>query len=112
MQKQIANDNRLGPKVRGNLPPSFQLRVWWIPQVPMSPFLYPVPTVEAAEMLCDALARYDLFQYENNVKGDYSNAGGASWQHPELTGGEWLDFNPEDEYECEEVVAAIAKLKG
>jgi hypothetical protein len=71
----------------------------------MQPFIYPVPTVEAAKLLCDALARYDLFQYENKVKPDYSNAGGASWRHPELTGGEWYDFDPGEEGDLRWVTA-------
>ena len=99
MNADIANDN-------------VELRVWWIPQMPMQPFHYSVPTLQAARMLCDALARYDLFQYKNKVRPDYDNAGGASWRHPELTGGEWYDFDPEIEDEYEEVEAALAKSAG
>jgi Superinfection exclusion gene product 17 len=96
MNKDIANDN-------------IEIRIWWIPQVPMKPFYFPVPTVQAAKMLCNALAQYDLFQYKNNIKPDYDNAGGASWRHPKLTDGEWYDFDPEDDAECEEIEAAIAQ---
>lgn len=76
-----------------------RLQIWWIPQVPMKAFEYPVPTVEAGKMLLDVLAQYDSFQYENNVKPDYANAGGLVWCHDEGTDGEWwdLDFNDEDE---------------
>jgi hypothetical protein len=105
MKIAIANDN--SPAAA-----AVELRVWWIPQVPMESFIYSVPTLEAAKRLCDALARYDLFQLENNIKPDYNNDGGASWRHPELTGGEWYDFDPEDESDCEEVESAIAKSTG
>jgi hypothetical protein len=52
------------------------LRVWWIPQVPMKPFYVPVRTLREAALVLDTLSNYDAFQYENLVKGDYSNAGG------------------------------------
>jgi Superinfection exclusion gene product 17 len=55
MNNAIANDNQLDGVDASN-PQPIELRVWWIPQVPMSPFIYPVPTLEAAQMLCDALA--------------------------------------------------------
>lgn len=53
-----------------------RFRVWHIPQVPMKAFLAEVPTYEEAVRLKDALASYDLFQFENNVKPDYCNANG------------------------------------
>ena len=77
-----------------------ELRVWWIPQVPMKAFLYPVPTIEAGEMLLDALAEYDVFQYEHRIKPDY-----CKWLGLVV----WYDFDPRNEWECEEVVDAIAK---
>lgn len=53
-----------------------ELRVWWIPQVPMEPFLVPVQSVDEAIVVLDTLAKYDLFQLKNNIKPDYANAGG------------------------------------
>ena len=52
------------------------LQVWWIPQVPMTAFQVDVPDLVTARLLLDTLARYDAFQFENNIKPDYSNAGG------------------------------------
>lgn len=52
------------------------LRVWWIPQVPMKAFEVDVPDLAAANLLLSALADYDAFQFENNVKPDYCNMGG------------------------------------
>lgn len=88
--------------------PDIQWRVWWIPQIPMPPFLYDVPSLEAGVMLCDALAKYDLFQLEYHVKPDYANVGGMSWMHPELTTGEWWDFDPADEFDMEELHGMLA----
>ena len=52
------------------------LQLWWIPQVPMNPFTVDVDTVEEAVKILQVLAHYDLFQLDNNIKPDYSNAGG------------------------------------
>lgn len=71
-----------------------KLRVWWIPQVPMKPFLVPVRNIREAQLVLDALARYDRFQFENNIKPDYCNAGGLSY----FDEGEndWLDWEDDD----------------
>lgn len=45
-----------------------KLRVWHIPQVPMKPFIVEVASVEEGVRLMDALADYDAFQYDNNIK--------------------------------------------
>jgi hypothetical protein len=76
------------------------LKVWWVPQVPMKAFEYPVKTPQEGAILCDALAMYDLFQYENNIKPDYSNAGGLVVYQEEDTG--WTDWCAEDGTEFEE----------
>jgi len=63
------------------------LRVWWIPQVPMSPFYVNVGTTDQGKWLCSVLASYDIFQYENNIKPDYSNVGGIQI----FEDGDWWD---------------------
>lgn len=68
-----------------------QYRVFWIPQVPMQAFEVFVETPEQGLWLCDVLADYDAFQYENNVKPDYSNVGGVQV----FEDGEWVDYEPE-----------------
>lgn len=70
-----------------------KLKVWWIPQVPMKPFEVPVKTLTEARLLLDALAEYDKFQLRNNIKPDYSNAGGL-WI---LEEGEWVDWEPDED---------------
>ena len=52
------------------------LQVWWIPQVPMMPFVVDVKDVEQGVMIMNVLAGYDAFEFENKVKPDYCNAGG------------------------------------
>jgi hypothetical protein len=71
-----------------------KLRVWWIPQIPMVPFYVNVATVEEGVKIMDVLADYDLFQFENNVKPDYSNVGGLE-QFAEDT-NEWETWYDEE----------------
>ncbi len=58
------------------MPKEGDLRVWWIPQIPMSPVHVPVESVEQGRWLEGVLAAYDMFQFEHNIKPDYSNVGG------------------------------------
>lgn len=64
------------------------LKVWWIPQVPMDAFEVPVKSTDEAAFLLNTLANYDIFQYENNVKPDYCNAGGLVV----FEDGDWCDW--------------------
>ena len=65
-----------------------KLRVFWIPQISMEPFYVDVSSVDEGVKIIDILAKYDLFQYKNNIKPDYSNAGGLEmWED-----GEWVDW--------------------
>jgi hypothetical protein len=75
-----------------------KFRVWWIPQIPMKPFTVDVESVKQGQFLCDVLAKYDLFQLENNIKPDYANAGGIQG----FDGQEWTDL---DDAEIEELKA-------
>jgi hypothetical protein len=68
------------------------LKVWWIPQVPMKAFEVMVPSLVTAKVLLDALADYDLFQFENNIKPDYANTGGLII----FEDGEWNDWYSAD----------------
>lgn len=74
------------------------LRVWWIPQVPMKPFRRAVSDLAQAKLLTEALAHYDLFQFENRIKPDYANAGGVEvfrdggWE-------DWYDDETGDDFD-------------
>ncbi len=81
-----------------------KLRVWWIPQVPMEPFKVDVQNLVEARLMIDALADYDSFQYNNNIKPDYCNVGGLE----EFDGEEWLEWEDDDgnnikDYSLEEI---------
>lgn len=70
-------------------------RVWWIPQIPMKSFKVEVDSLDKAKLLTEVLADYDLFQYENKVKPDYSNTGGIET----FEGGEWCEVDEDDDYD-------------
>ena len=67
-----------------------KFRIWWIPQIPMDSFYVPVDSIQEGRKILEVLADYDIFQFEHNVKPDFSNAGGIQ----ELTSGssEWYDI--------------------
>lgn len=72
-------------------------RVWYVPQVPMPAFEYETNDLSEAKVVLDVLGRFSLFEYENNVKPDYSDAGGiAEWDEAEQ---EWYDVE-EDDYDA------------
>jgi hypothetical protein len=67
-------------------------KVWWVPQVPMKAFEVFVDTLVEAKLLLDTLAEYDRFQLENNVKPDYTNAGGVCVLEDLDDGPCWCDW--------------------
>lgn len=50
-----------------------RLRVCHFPQIPCKPFIVEVQDIEQSKLLCDVLANYDLFQFDNRIKPDYAN---------------------------------------
>lgn len=72
--------------------------MWWIPQVPMKEFEVDISTVAEGVKLLDVLADYDIFQFENNVKPDYCNAGGIRRWCANAGDGEpgWEDWFDEE----------------
>lgn len=71
-----------------------KLRVWWIPQVGMKgkSFKVDVPDIKTANVVMDVLAKYDIYQFENNIKPDFSNVGGLEvWNEKEQEWEDWMD---------------------
>lgn len=77
---------------------SQKLRIWHIPQVPGKPFHVEVDTVEDGVKLMDALANYDLFQVENNIKPDYCNVQGMEKYDESLTDQDLIDMDLDDRW--------------
>jgi len=86
-----------------------EFKVWWVPQVPMKAFEVIVPSREEGKRLCDTLAKYDLFQFDNNIKPDFCNAGGVLFRHPTITNGEWWDIDNEDDWKSVEPEGNVSK---
>lgn len=59
------------------------LKIWWIPQIPMKSFEFLVKDLAEGKKFLEVLADYDAFQYENNIKPDYSNMGGLVRLEPD-----------------------------
>jgi len=78
-----------------DMPKEGDLQVWWCPQCPMKSFKVDVENIDEAMLLLNTLAYYDLFQFENKVKGDYANAGGLNVYE----GEEWITWYDEEEGE-------------
>lgn len=76
-----------------------RFRVWWIPQVPLRgrpPFFVETPDFKTARLIDTTLGRYDIYQYETNIKPDFANAGGIEyWDETE---GMWVGID-ESEYD-------------
>ena len=75
-------------------PKNGDLKVWWIPQVPMGSFDYPVKSIREAKLLLSVLADYYLFQFYHKVKPDFSNAGGL--QVYDEKEKDWIEWENED----------------
>jgi len=73
-----------------------KLRVWWIPQIPGTPFYVAVDSVAEGVKLMDVLADYDKFQLEHHIKPDYSNGGGLQMfdldDDTDGPDGSWVDW--------------------
>lgn len=74
------------------------LRIFHIPQIPMKGFEVFVSSPEEAHKFLRILADYDLFQFANNIKPDYSNAQGLEV----FNGEEWEDWYSTDGDELDE----------
>jgi hypothetical protein len=90
------------------------LRVWWIPQIPMDAFRVKVDNPYQAKVMLETLAKYDAFQFEKKIKGDYCNTGGlevfrdGDWE--EWTHGETFEFI--DEVELSDLFDEYSPLDG
>lgn len=71
-----------------------KLRIWWIPQVPMNAFKVDINSIKEAKNVLHILAEYDKFQFENNIKPDYSNTGGLEYFDEDNK--EWSEFEDDE----------------
>lgn len=85
------------------------LRIWHIPQIPGKPFIVRVASPADAKRLLDVLADYDTFQFENNIRTDYSNAAGLSVfdtdDKNDGSEGSWIDWYSDDGEELDDLTS-------
>lgn len=97
-------------------PKAGDLAVWHVPQIPMDAFNVPVDSPEEAHKILNVLAEYDLFQFERNIKPDYSNAQGLNqyFVYGEKDRAEGLETGWENRYseEGEELDEYIERTQG
>lgn len=87
-----------------DVPKHGDLRIWWVPQIPMQSFEVDVPDLLTADLMLTTLGRYDAFQFENKVKPDYCNAGGLVQYDAESH--EWWDWECPDSLDSFDIVRA------
>lgn len=57
-------------------------------QYGQKPFYTETPNFKTAQLIDSTLARYDIYQLENNIKPDFANMGGIEYW--DKTEGEWI----------------------
>ena len=92
-------------------PKAGDLQVWHIPQIPGKAFRFDVKDPREAAVLLRALALYDIFQFENRIKPDYSNAAGlevfeVNEDHPK---GDWNEWYDDEGRDIDEVAGELLK---
>ena len=91
------------------------LRIWHIPQVPGKAFYVPVKQASDAPAILKALALYDLFQFQNNIKPDYCNAQGLEVYVEDASFGDedgvpgWVEWDHEGGYDVHDAFPEEAK---
>ena len=78
-----------------------KFKLEWMPQLPLKkgdePFIVYADTLIEIVKLQNVIARYDIYQYEHNIKPDFSNAGIISQYNKECDGwGEVDEMDLED----------------
>jgi hypothetical protein len=74
-----------------------RLRVSHFPQIPCEPFEVEVTSVEEGVKIMKVLAQYDIFQFEQKIKPDYSNATVLCKFDEEEN--EWVNWETEEDEE-------------
>ncbi len=87
------------------------LRIYYIPQVPMKAYEADIPRgagesdsayLERAAFVLRTVVEFSIFEFENNVKPDYSDVAAIVRWEPEPDGGDGFDWFDVDESEYEE----------
>lgn len=70
-----------------------RFKIFYIPQVPMPAFEREYEDFETAKEVLNAIINFSIFEFDNNVKPDYSDVAGISfWEEAEQ---DWEDVEEE-----------------
>lgn len=73
-----------------------RFKIFYIPQFPMPAFEREYEDFETAKEVLNAIINFSIFEYDNNVKPDYSDVAGISyWDDEADEGYEWEDVDEE-----------------
>lgn len=85
-----------------SLKEKIKLRIWHNPQISGKAFYVDVSSIEEAKKILDVLSVYDQFQFQENIKGDFSNASGV--QMLDEDSNEWIDWENEEGMDFDEYI--------
>ncbi len=72
------------------------LMVWYVPQVPGPAFEVRVPDLKTASLVLEVITDLSAFEFDHNIKPDYSDASGISrWEPNGDDGFDWYEVEQE-----------------
>lgn len=75
---------------------------YYIPQVPMKAFEFETDDLVLAQTVLEQIVSFSIYEFENNVKPDYSDAAGiVRWEEDGEGGHAWFEL---EDYEQEEIL--------
>lgn len=77
-----------------------KLRIWYNPQVPGKPFLKEVADLKEAKLVANTLIEFSTFEFENNIKPDYSDVIDLEM----FEDGEWVSWADDDHMDFDELL--------
>lgn len=77
-----------------------KLRIWYNPQVPGKAFTKEVANLEEAKLVANTLIEFSTFEFENNIKPDYSDVIDLEM----FEDNEWVSWNDDDHMDFDELL--------
>ena len=80
-------------------PTEGDIQIWYIPQLPGKAYTVNVPSRDLgeAQRILDAIIGLSIFEFENKVKPDYSDAAGITrWETDGDGGFNWFEVDEEE----------------
>jgi hypoxanthine phosphoribosyltransferase len=77
-----------------------KLRIWYNPQVPGKAFTKEVKSLEEAKLVANTLIEFSTFEFENNIKPDYSDVIDLEM----FEDSEWVSWYDDDHMDFDELL--------